>query len=262
MNCTNTDEFGSDGRGTLQKICGLVSGKLLRSMAIFTLSLFLFLEWKTAIFVTVFLIMHESGHILIIFKLGMRISKISFIPLLGAFVKPEKDFFDLRKNEVQVALMGPAIGFLFVIAMFIAWLVTGNIFFMLVSGITNIFNIFNLLPVGMLDGGRTFRSIIISIFDNRDNGWICYGITGIFAVMSAYSGLFFVTLIMMFMSLQLIAMDRIEKAQAIRNMTGSETLVSFLCYAALLSASVVLMSYTISAIGGKEAFGVLFVKWF
>jgi Zn-dependent protease len=262
MNCINADEFGSDERGMLQKVCGLVSKELLRSMIIFTLSLFLFFEWKTAIIVTVFLIMHEAGHILIILKLGMRISKISFIPLLGAFVKPEKDFFAFRKDEVRVALMGPAIGFLFIIAMFIAWLMTGNIFFILVSGITNIFNIFNLLPAGMLDGGRTFRSIIISIFNNRDNGWICYGITGIFAVISAYSGLYFITLIMVFMSLQLIAIDRAEKDQAIKNMTGSETLVSFLSYAALLSASILLMFYTISTIGGIEAFRVLFVKWF
>ena len=262
MNCINANEFGACEKGTLQKISGLVSRKLLRSMVIFTLSLFLLLEWKTAILVTVFLIMHETGHILTILRLGMRISKISFIPLLGAFVKPEKNFFDFRKDEVLVALMGPAVGFLFVLAMLIAWFVTGNIFFNLVSGITNIFNIFNLLPAGMLDGGRTFRSIIISKFNNRDKGWICYGITGIFAVMSAYSGQFIITLAMMFMSLQLIAMDRVEKDQTIMNMTGSETLASLLCYVALLSASILLMSYTISAIGEKEAFSVLFVEWF
>lgn len=262
MNDTEENVSKSNDIKALGKIRNLISMKIARSIVLFAFSLMLIFKWQTAILLTLFLLMHESGHILAMLRLGIGVSKLTFIPFLGALVKPDKDFFEFRKDEVKVVLMGPAVGLLFILATLIAWTMTGNIFFILVSVIMNIVNIFNLLPAGLLDGGRAFRSIIVSMFNNKDKGWICYTITAAIASISVANGLYVITMIMVLMAFQLKGLDLAEKDQKIKNMTALETSASILAYVAILLASLWLLSYAMATMGDKEALSALFAKWF
>lgn len=266
----NNDDstFESENNGKLNDINDFITNKLILSTVLFTISMLAMFEWKTAIAITIYLISHELGHLLVMLKLNIEIRRIMFIPFIGANIQTDKRFFSLRKDEVKTAIAGPIAGLLFVIALFAVWIVTDNDFFVILSGLLNIINIFNLLPVGMLDGGRIIRSIVISAIGHKDDGWIFYGASAIISVILVIAGsvnaaYFYLGLIMAYLTIQLNNIEKIELAnfEKIKNMTSAQIKASILAYVFLVSISILLMAYIFNAIGGIEGFRPLFAKW-
>jgi membrane-associated protease RseP (regulator of RpoE activity) len=92
----------------------------------------------------------------------MRTRGIYLIPLLGAAAVAE-DNFPSRRAEATIALAGPLTGALLAAATALPYFATRNGAFAAAAAWMALINLFNLLPVVPLDGGRVVKSITCSI---------------------------------------------------------------------------------------------------
>lgn len=113
----------------------------------------LWLGWQFAVGLVVLLFIHEMGHVIVLRRYGVKASAPIFIPFLGAFIAMKQ----LPRNAVMeavVGLGGPVIGSLGALAAWVAFQVHGSPVFLVIAYIGVLLNLFNLLPVLPLDGGR------------------------------------------------------------------------------------------------------------
>jgi membrane-associated protease RseP (regulator of RpoE activity) len=108
------------------------------------------------------LVIHEYGHLRCMKHYGMRTRGIYLIPLLGAAAVAE-DNFPSRRAEATIALAGPLIGTLLAAGTGLLYFATRNGAFAAAAAWMALINLFNLLPVVPLDGGRVVKSITCSI---------------------------------------------------------------------------------------------------
>jgi Zn-dependent protease len=89
---------------------------------------------------------------------GIRASAPLFIPFMGAFVGMKQ----LPANaaaEARVGLAGPVLGSIGCLVPLILWKSTGDVFFEALAFTGFFLNLFNLLPVLPLDGGRAMAAL-------------------------------------------------------------------------------------------------------
>lgn len=108
------------------------------------------------------MIFHEFGHAWGMRLYGIRVKGIYFLPPIGLAVVPE-DSMDDRLVETDTALLGPAWGLVSALVGVGLWMATGQPLFAQIAVIAAYLNLFNLLPVNPLDGGRVVKSIAWSI---------------------------------------------------------------------------------------------------
>jgi Zn-dependent protease len=137
------------------------AGKLLLALASFAAYAFLF-TWQFAVIILGMLVIHEYGHLRYMKHYGMRTRGIYLIPLLGAAAVAE-DNFPSRRAEVTIALAGPLTGALLAAGTGLLYFATRNGAFAAAAAWMALINLFNLLPVVPLDGGRVVKSITCSI---------------------------------------------------------------------------------------------------
>jgi Zn-dependent protease len=125
--------------------------------------------WKFAIMIMVLLLVHEYGHIWAMKRCGLSVKGIYFIPFLGAAAVTE-EMFKSRRDEAYIAIMGPIFGFALSGIALVVYIVTQNALFGAAAGWMAMINLFNLLPINPLDGGRIMKSIAFSI--NSKFGYI------------------------------------------------------------------------------------------
>ena len=118
--------------------------------------------WRFALLILGSLAFHELGHIWAMHKCGMKTKGIYFIPLLGAAAVTE-DAFPSREVESFVALAGPVWGLSLALATAGVYLVTQSPVYAAAAGWMAMINLFNLLPINPLDGGRVAKSVFFSI---------------------------------------------------------------------------------------------------
>lgn len=104
------------------------------------------------------LLLHELGHAAVIKAKGLRTSPIIFVPLFGAAIAMKDQFRD-ASVEAETAWGGPALGALSACACYLAFLFTGQLFWLHLSYFGFLLNSFNLLPLSPLDGGRVVTAI-------------------------------------------------------------------------------------------------------
>jgi Zn-dependent protease len=114
--------------------------------------------WKFAVGFVLLLFVHEMGHVIQLRREGIEASAPMFIPFLGAAVMA-KSLGDDATAEARVGLAGPVLGTLGALALLpIAISTQDDFWFALVF--TGLFlNLFNLLPVVPLDGGRAMAAL-------------------------------------------------------------------------------------------------------
>jgi Zn-dependent protease len=130
------------------------SGTMLISVAAYSL----IWGWKFAFGFVVLLLIHEMGHVIQLRREGIKATAPLFIPFMGAFVGM-KQLPDNAAAEARVGLAGPvlgSIGCLIPLALFEA---TGNDFWKALAFTGFFLNLFNLLPVLPLDGGRAMAAL-------------------------------------------------------------------------------------------------------
>jgi Zn-dependent protease len=133
------------------------------------------LTWQFALLIMFALFVHESGHIWAMKRSGLKTKGIYFIPLLGAAAVSDGEF-PSRRSEAFIALMGPIWGLAFAAE-------TGGLYFVVkepilaaATGWMAAVNLFNLLPVNPLDGGRVFKSIAYSTSSWLGLGFLILGV--------------------------------------------------------------------------------------
>lgn len=113
--------------------------------------------WYAAGFVLLIFV-HECGHLLAAKRLGLKVGAPVFIPFMGAFIALK----EAPRNawiEAQVGIGGPLLGTLGAIACDGVYAVTGNPLFRALAYIGFLLNLFNLAPIGVLDGGRVVTAL-------------------------------------------------------------------------------------------------------
>jgi Zn-dependent protease len=130
------------------------SGSMLVSVAAYSL----IWGWKFAIGFVVLLFVHEMGHVLALRREGVQASAPLFIPFLGALVWA-KSLGGNAVAEARVGLAGPVLGTIGAAACLpVAW-VTGADLWTALAFTGFFLNLFNLLPVTPLDGGRAMAAL-------------------------------------------------------------------------------------------------------
>jgi Zn-dependent protease len=106
----------------------------------------------------VLLLIHEMGHVIQLRREGVEASAPMFIPFLGALIAAKSMGKDAAA-EARVGLAGPILGSVATVVALALWLATGAEFWRALAFIGFFLNLFNLLPVVPLDGGRAMAAL-------------------------------------------------------------------------------------------------------
>src|SRR3984893_13993816 len=114
--------------------------------------------WKFAVGFVLLLLVHECGHLIVARKFGLKVGAPVFIPYMGAFIALK----EAPRNawiEACVGIGGPMLGSLGAFACNAVGEFTEIPIFFALAWFGYFLNLFNLTPLGMLDGGRIVTSI-------------------------------------------------------------------------------------------------------
>ncbi len=132
----------------------LTAGTALVSVAAYAL----FWGWTFAFGFVVLIFVHEMGHVIALRREGLKASAPMFIPFLGAAIFA-KSLGEDALAEARVGLAGPILGTAGAIVCLVIAEVTGSDMFRALAYIGFFLNLFNLLPVVPLDGGRAMAAM-------------------------------------------------------------------------------------------------------
>jgi Zn-dependent protease len=114
--------------------------------------------WRFAVGFVLLLFVHEMGHVLQAKREGIKTSAPMFIPFLGALImlrEREKD----AAVEARIGLAGPILGAAGCLVPLGIYGSTGDPFWAALAFTGFFLNLFNLLPVLPLDGGRAMAAL-------------------------------------------------------------------------------------------------------
>src|SRR5260221_3299863 len=101
---------------------------------------------------------HEGGHLIAARRIGLKVGEPVFIPFMGAFIALK----EAPRNawiEAQVGIGGPLLGAAGAAACYGIYMATGNPLFRALAYTGFFLNLFNLAPIGFLDGGRIVTAL-------------------------------------------------------------------------------------------------------
>jgi Zn-dependent protease len=128
--------------------------------------------WKFALGFIAAMYIHEMGHVAALRQLGIRATAPMFVPGLGAFVRMDQ-YPQTPREEARVGLAGPIWGLGASIAALLLHVALGSPLFGAIARSSAWLNLFNLLPLGPLDGSRGFQAL------SRSGRWLVVGAFGI-----------------------------------------------------------------------------------
>ncbi|MBV9802294.1 MAG: site-2 protease family protein [Solirubrobacterales bacterium] len=130
------------------------TGTILVSLAAYAL----LWGWPFAAGFIALLFVHEMGHVIALRREGIRASAPMFIPFMGAVIA-SRSLGNNAVAEARVGLAGPILGSIGAAACVLVWHATGNELWRALAFTGFFLNLFNLLPVVPLDGGRAMAAI-------------------------------------------------------------------------------------------------------
>jgi Zn-dependent protease len=114
--------------------------------------------WKFGVGFVLLLLVHECGHLIVAKKFGLKVGAPVFIPFMGAFIALK----EAPRNawmEACVGIGGPMLGSLGALACNSLGEIFDAPVFIALAWFGYFLNLFNLTPVGMLDGGRIVTAL-------------------------------------------------------------------------------------------------------
>ncbi|HEX5851593.1 MAG TPA: site-2 protease family protein [Solirubrobacteraceae bacterium] len=130
------------------------AGTALVSIAAYSL----FWGWTFALGFVVLLFVHEMGHVLQLRREGIKASAPMFIPFMGAAIF-SKSLGDNALAEARVGLAGPILGSAGAAVCWAVGEATNSDLLRALAYVGFFLNLFNLLPVLPLDGGRAMAAM-------------------------------------------------------------------------------------------------------
>jgi len=135
-------------KGGLAKLL-LSGGTMLLSMAVYAMSF----GWPFAVGFVLLILVHELGHYIAARQHGLAVGAPVFIPFVGAWISL-KEARMAPEVEARVALAGPMLGSVGAFVCFLLGLSGQGRIFMALAQAGFMINLFNLIPLNPLDGGR------------------------------------------------------------------------------------------------------------
>ena len=114
--------------------------------------------WAYGLGFVLLIFAHEMGHYIAAKKVNVDVSGPVFIPFVGAFISM-KDEPDNAVTEAKIAAGGPILGSLGALACVLFYVLTSNPLFLALAYSGFMINLFNLIPIHPLDGGRIVTAI-------------------------------------------------------------------------------------------------------
>jgi Zn-dependent protease len=137
-------------------LSGLKWGKLATTGGTMLLSLAVYATiwgWPYAAGFIALMFAHEMGHYVAARQCGLNVGAPAFIPFVGAWINLKEQPRDVR-TEAYVAVAGPLVGTISAVAVYLWSRWTGSSLLLAIAYAGLFLNLFNLLPVSPLDGGR------------------------------------------------------------------------------------------------------------
>jgi Zn-dependent protease len=109
--------------------------------------------WQFGAGLVALIFIHECGHLVAARRVGLKVGAPVFIPFMGAIIALK----EAPKNawiEAQVAIGGPLLGSLGALICYGLFIATDEPLFKALTYTGFLLNLFNLAPIGFLDGGR------------------------------------------------------------------------------------------------------------
>jgi Zn-dependent protease len=150
-------------------LLGLSNAKTALSMLIALGAYWTLFGWPFALGFVLSIYVHEMGHVIALRRLGIAASAPMFIPFVGAFVRL-KEYPKSPADDAEVGLAGPIYGVAAALGCFALFQWTQ---IPVLGGIAHagaVINLFNLIPIWQLDGGRGFNAL------DRKQRWIAVGL--------------------------------------------------------------------------------------
>lgn len=104
------------------------------------------------------ILVHECGHVFAMWRSGVHVRGIYFIPFFGG-AAVSKGIAKTRANAAYIAVNGPIWGTILALGCFAAFAITERPFLGTLAAWGALINLFNLLPIFPLDGGRIVASL-------------------------------------------------------------------------------------------------------
>ncbi len=124
-------------------------GTMLLSLAIYAT----IWGWRYAAGFIVLLLVHEMGHYVAARQCGLNVGAPTFIPFVGAWIELKDQPMD-AEIEAYVAMAGPLIGSIGALAVYYVGREYDSRLLLAIAYAGLFLNLFNLLPISPLDGGR------------------------------------------------------------------------------------------------------------
>jgi Zn-dependent protease len=151
-------KFGAKAKVLLFALPKLKVFSTSASMLVSIVAYQLIFGWLFSVGFVLLLLLHELGHVFQLRREGIQASAPMFIPFLGAVISA-KSLGDDAAAEARVGLAGPILGSIATLVPLGIWLATGSDFWQALAFIGFFLNLFNLLPILPLDGGRAMAAL-------------------------------------------------------------------------------------------------------
>ena len=139
-------------------LLGLTKAKTAFSMLAFLGVYWQMYGWKFALGVVLAIYVHEMGHVFAMRRFGIAADAPMFIPGIGAFIRARQTINNVRENA-RIGLAGPLWGLGATVVLYGAYMALRSPVLGAIAGVSAVLNLFNLLPVLFLDGGRGFSTL-------------------------------------------------------------------------------------------------------
>jgi Zn-dependent protease len=128
---------------------GTVGGTMLLSLAVYAT----IWGWRYAAGFIALLFIHEMGHYMAARQRGLNVGAPTFIPFVGAWIELKQQPMNVE-TEAYVAVAGPLVGTVAAAAIYFWGRSEGSNLLLAIAYAGFFLNLFNLLPLSPLDGGR------------------------------------------------------------------------------------------------------------
>jgi Zn-dependent protease len=139
-------------------LLGLTKWKTALSMLVFLGVYWTAFGWPFALGFVLSIYVHEMGHVAELRRRGLPASAPMFIPGLGAFVRL-KQAPRSTLEDARIGLAGPWWGLGAAVSCFLVYQATDITLFAALAQTGAWINLFNMIPIWQLDGGRAFRAL-------------------------------------------------------------------------------------------------------